>query len=265
MTMFARGTPGLRAGEARFAARLARDRAQVREAQRLRYLVFAEELGARLQGPEPGVDEDRFDAFCEHLLVRELGSGEVVGTYRILSPQAAERAGGYYSEQEFDLGRLVHLRPGLVELGRSCVHPEYRTGAVIALLWSALGEYLEAGGYTHLIGCASMSMADGGHSAASLYRQMARRHLAPIEYRAFPRVRLPLDRLDAGRDAVLPPLLKGYLRLGAWVCGEPAWDPDFNVADVPVLLAMSRLDRRYARRFIGDATTGVIAGPARPG
>jgi putative hemolysin len=244
---------------------MARSTAEVREAQRLRYAVFGDEMGARLSGPEPGIDEDRFDEFCEHLLVRDLASGEVVGTYRILGPRAAEAAGGYYSEQEFELGRLVHLRPGLVEVGRSCVHPEHRTGAVIALLWTALAQYMRSGAYSHLIGCASMSMADGGHAAASLYRQIERAYLSPLEYRAFPRVRLPIERLADDTEAVLPPLLKGYFRLGAYVCGEPAWDPDFNVADVLVLLPMSRLDARYARHFIGDATTGVIAGPARPG
>ncbi len=261
--MFTRGTPGLQAGEARFSVRLARTAAEVREAQRLRYLVFAEEMGARLTGPEPGVDEDRFDEFCDHLLVRDLGSGEVVGTYRILPPRAAVRAGGYYSEQEFDLGRLVHLRPGLVEVGRSCVHPDHRTGAVISLLWSALGDYVRDGRFTHLIGCASISMADGGHAAARLYREIATRYLAPLEYRAFPRLPLPLERLHGESAAELPPLVKGYLRLGAWVCGEPAWDPDFNTADLPVLLAMSRLDRRYARHFVGDAASRLVTAPGR--
>ena len=261
--MFIRGTPGFQTGPARLSVRVARTTGEVREAQRLRYLVFAEEMGARLTGPEPGVDEDRFDEFCDHLIVRDLPTGEVVGTYRVLSPRAAARAGGYYSEQEFDLGRLVHLRPGLVEVGRSCVHPEHRTGAVIALLWSALGDYMRDGRYTHLIGCASISMADGGHAAAHLYREIAERYLSPLEYRAFPRLPLPLERLHGESAAELPPLLKGYLRLGAWVCGEPAWDPDFNTADLLVLLAMSRLDRRYARHFVGDAASGLAAGPGR--
>jgi len=246
-------------------AELARSAAEVREAQRLRYSVFADEMGARLTGPEPGVDEDRFDAHCQHLLVRDLASGEVVGTYRILGPRAAQAAGGYYSEQEFDLARLAHLRPGLVELGRSCIHADYRTGAVITLLWSGLAQYMLSCGYTHLIGCASVSMADGGHAAANLYRRIERDYLSPLEYRAFPRVRLPLERLANDDEAVLPPLLKGYLRLGAYVCGEPAWDPDFNTADVLVLLPMSRVDARYARHFIGRAPTGVLAAPVRPG
>jgi putative hemolysin len=96
--------------------------------------------------PCRGVDEDRFDAHCDHLIVRDRESGDVVGTYRILSPRGAEAAGGYYSEQEFDLARLHHLRPGLVEIGRSCIHADYRTGPVMMLLWGGLARYMLAGG-----------------------------------------------------------------------------------------------------------------------
>lgn len=224
----------------------------VEDAQRLRHAVFAGELGARLPGP-PGIDEDRFDAWCEHLLVRDLASGEVVGTYRILSPERAQAAGGYYSEQEFDLSRLTPLRASLVELGRSCIHADYRTGPAIALLWSGLARYMVQGGYRYLIGCASVGMADGGHAAANLYRQVAATHLAPPEYRTFARCSLPVAELADGAPAEAPPLVKGYLRLGAWVCGEPAWDPDFNTADLPLLLPIARLAGRHARHYLGAA------------
>jgi putative hemolysin len=247
---------GFEAQRTRLTVGLARSHAEIVEAQRLRHAVFAEELGARLTGPAPGIDQDRFDRFCDHLLVRSIETGEVVGTYRILPPQRAELAGGYYSEQEFDLARLEHLRPGLVEVGRSCVHPEHRAGAVIALLWWGLARYVLAGGYTHLVGCASLSMADGGRAAATLYRRIARRHLAPREYRVFPRCPLPVDSLGDASPGALPPLVKGYLRLGAYVCGEPAWDPDFNTADLLVLLPMARVDARYARHFLGARAAG---------
>ena len=240
-------------GRSQLALGLARSEAEVVEAQRLRYAVFAEELGARLAGPAPGIDEDRFDEFCDHLVVRDLAIGEVVGTYRILPPGRVESAGGYYAEQEFDIARLDHLRPGLVEVGRSCVHPDHRTGAVIALLWSGLARYALAGGYTHFIGCASIGMADGGHAAANIFRRIERSHLAPREYRVFPRCPLPVASLADDHPAEFPPLVKGYLRLGAYVCGAPAWDPDFNTADLAVLLPMARFDSRYARRFLHDA------------
>jgi putative hemolysin len=235
---------------ARFSVNLATTPGEVEEAQRLRWRVFAEEMGARLDPRTPGVDRDFYDAHCDHLLVRETDGGEVVGTYRLLTPEAAKKVGGYYSEQEFDLTRFNQLRPRMVELGRSCVHPDHRSGAVIALLWSGIADYMRRGGYEHLIGCASVSMADGGHVAASIYHAVTERALSPIEWRAFPRCRLPLEALDMNLKAPLPPLIKGYLRAGAYVCGEPAWDPDFNTADLFMLLPLRRLDQVYARRFL---------------
>jgi len=228
---------------------LAQCASEIREAQKLRYRVFAEELGARLYCREPGVDHDLYDPFCEHLVVRDEDGGRIVGTYRILPPQAARRVGSYYSENEFDLTRLHLLREGMVEIGRSCIDPDYRTGATIALLWSGLARYMAQGNYRHLIGCASIGMADGGHAAANLYRRLGD-HLAPIEYRVFPRHPLPIERLYTDQTAELPPLIKGYLRAGAWIGGEPAWDPDFNTADLLIMMPMARVDQRYARHFL---------------
>ncbi len=224
---------------------------EILEAQKLRYRVFAEEMGARLATRTPGVDRDIYDPHCEHLIVRDEDAGRIVGTYRILSPAAARRVGGYYTENEFDLTRLQHLRGSLVEIGRSCIDADYRSGAVIALLWSGLARYMRDNGYQHLIGCASVSMADGGHAAASLYNRLRSTHLAPLEYHVFPRCPLPLALLRGDLGAEPPPLLKGYLRAGAWICGEPAWDPDFNTADLPVLMPMNKVDDRYARHFLG--------------
>ncbi len=109
---------------------------------------------------------------------------------------------------------------------------------------------MQDNGYDYLIGCASVSMADGGHFAASLYHRIKDRHLSPLEYRVFPRCPLPLERLRCDLDPEAPALIKDYLRAGAWVCGEPAWDPDFNTADLPILMPMSRVDGRYARHFM---------------
>jgi len=227
---------------------------EIREAQKLRFRVFAEELGARLPSRIPGVDHDIYDPFCEHLVVRDESQGRIVGTYRILAPEAALRVGGYYSESEFDLTRLQHLRPRIVEIGRSCIHPEYRSGAAIALLWSALARYMEENHHDYLLGCASISMADGGHAAASIYARLRERNESPLEYRVFPRCALPLPALRNDVPAQIPPLIKGYLRAGAWICGEPAWDPDFNTADLPMLMPMSRLAPKYARHFMNQCS-----------
>lgn len=223
---------------------------EVEEAQRLRYRIFAEELGARIRTRKAGVDSDFYDPHCEHLIVRDEQAGKIVGTYRILTPTAAKTVGSYYTENEFDLTRLQHLRSAMVEVGRSCIDPDYRQGAVITLLWGKLAEFMQLHGYRYLIGCASIGMADGGHNASNLFVQMIDAHIAPLEYRVFARTRLPYEQLVTGHAAEVPPLLKGYLRAGAWVCGDPAWDPDFNTADLPLLLPMERISPRYARHFL---------------
>lgn len=235
----------------------ARHEDEVREAQRLRHAVFVDEMGARLnlpQGAPAGHDIDAFDPFCEHLLVRAVEpgqhSGPVVGTYRVLTPAAAKRAGGLYSETEFDLTRLRALRPQMVELGRSCVHPDHRSGGAIMLLWAALAEFMQRNALDTMIGCASISMRDGGHFAASLWKQLSQTHLAGIEHQVRPRLPLPVDELRQDLAADAPPLIKGYLRCGARVLGAPAWDPDFNTADLPLLMRIQDLPARYRRHFI---------------
>lgn len=236
-------------GKPRLSVSLASDADTVRAAQRLRYQVFAEELGARLPTRIPGIDHDVFDPYCQHLVVRDEASAAVVGTYRILAPEAARHVGSYYAETEFDLVRLAALRPRLVEIGRACVHPDYRTGAVIVLLWSGLARYMREHGHDYLLGCASVSMHDGGHAAASLYQKLLPEAACPPEYQVFPRCPLPLAALDGQRPVTVPPLLRGYLKAGAWICGAPAWDPDFNTADLPLLLPMARMSPRYAQHF----------------
>ncbi|MFB7280419.1 GNAT family N-acetyltransferase [Streptomyces hydrogenans] len=249
--------PGPTAGprpEPRYLVGLARDQDDVRAAQRLRHQVFAGEMGARLDGPEPGLDTDAFDAYCDHLLVREETTGEVVGTYRILPPERAAVAGRLYSETEFDLTRLAPLRHDLVEVGRSCVHPAHRNGAVIALIWAGLARYMTRTGHEWLAGCCSLPLADGGSLAAATWDTVKAKHLAPEEYWVTPHKLWNSDgvRRPEGRTE-LPPLLRGYVRLGAWVCGAPAHDPDFGVADLYVLLSLRRTNPRYLRHFLSLA------------
>lgn len=241
----------------RLQVRWARDEDDVRRAQRLRHQVFVGEMGAQIappRGTPPGLDADLFDPFCEHLLVcaGPQPDAPVVGTYRVLTPDAARRAGGYYSETEFDLTRLRPLRGRMVELGRSCVHPDWRDGPTILLLWAALGAFMQRNALDTMIGCASVSMRDGGHGAADLWRQLAASHLAPIECQVRPRLPLPVEELATGRAVEPPALLKGYLRCGARVMGAPAWDPAFGTADLPLLLRLADLPARYRRHFIGD-------------
>lgn len=229
---------------------------EVRQAQRLRHAVFAGEMGARLDTAVPGHDVDLFDDFCEHLLVRDPATQEVIGTYRVLTPAQAQRVGSFYTDTEFDLVRLRGLRDRMVELGRSCVHADHRHGGVILALWTALAEFMVRNKLDTMIGCASIPMLHNGmvsgDAAASIWRQLRATHLAPIEFQVTPRLPLPVDDLDATLDVEPPALIKGYLRLGARVLGAPAWDPDFNTADLPMLMRLQDLPARYRKHFLGD-------------
>lgn len=238
------------AAPTRYTVTLARDEADVRAAQRLRHDVFAGEMGALLTTPQPGHDIDAFDAYCDHLMVREETTGQVVGTYRLLPPERAAIAGRLYSEGEFDLAPLDPIRPHLVEVGRSCVHPDHRDGAVIGLIWAGIARYMTDLGHEWLAGCCSIPLADGGALATAAWDRVRTRHLAPEEFRVRPLLPwTPSAGAPAGRTE-LPALLRGYLRLGAWVCGEPAHDPDFGVADLYVLLSIRRINPRYLRHFL---------------
>jgi len=234
----------------------ARHQDEVRAAQRLRYEVFAGEMGARLSTPVPGHDVDLFDDFCEHLLVRDEATRQVIGTYRVLTPAQARRVGGTYSDTEFDLTRLRGLRERMVELGRSCVHRDHRQGGVIMALWGALAAFMHRNQLDTMIGCASIPMwhngVTSGDAAASIWRQVSASHMAPIQYHVQPRLPLPVEQLDDSLDIEPPALIKGYLRLGAKVLGAPAWDPDFNTADLPMLMRIADLPPRYRRHFLGD-------------
>ncbi|WP_457422342.1 GNAT family N-acetyltransferase [Roseateles sp. P5_E7] len=243
-----------RATPTRLSVSWASSEAEVREAQALRYQVFAVEMGARLAPPSgaaAGLDVDLFDAYCEHVLVRAGGDdgepGPVVGTYRVLTPTAAKRAGGFYSDTEFDLTRLRGMRSRLAEIGRSCVHADHRSGGAIIALWGAMAEFMTRNGLDTVIGCASVSMRDGGHFAASLWRQIAATHLAPIDCQVRPRLPLPIKHLRQDLQVEAPALIRGYLRCGAKLLGEPAWDPDFNTADLPLLVRMADLPARFRR------------------
>ena len=250
-----RAAPAAPVEPAALTASWAKHADEIRQAQRLRFRVFADEMGARLNTTVPGHDVDLFDNYCEHLLVRDQVTREVVGTYRLLTPAQAVRVGSTYSDTEFDLTRLRSLRERMVELGRSCVHPDYRHGGVIMTLWGALAEFMVRNKLDTMIGCASIPMLHNGivsgDVAASIWQQLKATHLAPIEHHVRPRLPLPVERLNSALEVEPPALIKGYLRLGAKVLGAPAWDPDFNTADLPMMMRIQDLPSRYRKHFLG--------------
>ena len=245
-----------RRGDSPYVLRMASTAREVEAAQRLRFLVFAEEMGANLRGAHRGLDADAFDEHCDHLLVCVRDTDQVVGTYRILNPTGARNAGGLYSATEFDLRNLAHLANRTVEMGRAAVHPDHRDGAVISLLWAGLLHYVLARGLEYMIGCASVSVTCGWRRAVDILRLVARNHLGPSEYRVFPFRPFPLDADWPEERVALPPLIKGYLRLGAFACGHAGWDPEFGTADLLVMLPLAAMNARYVNGLLRRVPKG---------
>jgi putative hemolysin len=244
-----------RGDRSRLAARIASGNEEIRQALALRYQVFTREIGARIDAQD-GLDCDDFDAYREQLIVVDEECGQVVGTYRILPPEQALHTGRYSAEAEFDLAELRRLRMPLVQIGRACVHPDYRTGSTLMMLWSALAQSMHSRGHDHVIGCASIGMTDGGANAAAVFAGLSAHAMTDLRRRVIPKNPLPLESIAPAAQAVVPPLLRGYRSLGPQIAGPPAWDPDFNTADLLVFLPMSRLPARYARRFLGRPLNG---------
>lgn len=251
----------------RYSLLLSTDPALIEAAQRLRYDVFSTEPGFALTAAHghPGLDADRFDEYCDHLLVRDDDSGGLVGCYRMLPPTGAIAAGGLYSATEFDVTALDPLRPSLVEMGRAVVRPGHRSGAVVLLMWAGILAYVDRCGYDYVTGCVSVPVHGDGPPGSQIrgMRDVARRrHTSPYRLAPHRPVRVDgkgLDDIAAPAHPVIPPLLRGYLRLGARICGDPAHDPDFSVGDFPALLAKRDADTRYLRRLRSVAAAADLA------
>ena len=256
--------------------RLARNRRDVASAQALRYRVFYREMGAAADFRTRlwRRDMDRFDRACDHLLVIDRARrkvppaifGQVVGTCRLMRRQAAERCGGFYSAGEFDLYPLLERFDSCLELGRSCVDSDYRSRAVIDRLWSGIADYVAGHGVQVLFGCASLP-GTRPDALAPLLAYLHHHHLAPPDCRprALPdryveMARLPADAIDPRAAwGQLPPLLKGYLRLGAKIGDGAVVDHQFNTTDVCVVLPTELVTARYVRHFFARLDTRAAA------
>jgi putative hemolysin len=264
--------PGFVLGsKADLTVRLADGAADVDAAQHLRYRVFYEELEARpdAEALAKRRDADRYDPICDHLLVVRKGpavgpdeirvaDGEVVGTYRLLRQSVAERTGGFYTQDEFDIAPLIARHSGLkfLELGRSCVLKPYRTKPVVELLWQGIWNYVRLYDLDVMLGCASLEGTDPAPHAMAL-SFMAQNSAAPPEWQvsALPERRvemnlMPPAKVDAKRALrMLPPLIKGYLRIGCYVGDGAVIDRQFNTVDVLIILPVSAINPRYFSYF----------------
>ncbi len=238
--------------------RLATTPQEVESAQALRYQVFYDECGA-IPGADARTlnsDFDPIDKYCEHLLVIDHSKGDIVGTYRFLRRNGALAYGTYYTASEFEIDKLLAIEGEIMELGRSCVHKDYRSRSTMQLLWRGVGAYAEAYNVNALFGCASFQgteLDDYRHALAYLYHN----HLAPesIRTRALEHLYqdmniMPADQVDT-KLAIrqLPPLIKGYLRLGGFIGEGAVIDEQFNTIDVCIIVQSDLIANRYAQRY----------------
>jgi putative hemolysin len=242
-----------------FIVKLAEYYWELEDALRLRFEVFNKELNEGLSSScLTGMDRDIYDNFCDHLVAIDTRCNRVVGTYRLLLGFVAEHNIGYYSEGEFDMSAIRTLSGEKLELGRSCVHKDYRNANMISLLWAGIARYVEMYDVRHLFGCGSLHTADP-EEVSMVYSYMNSFHRADAQHTVY-----PIKKLDAvclspitDREAAfkkLPPLIKGYMRLGALICGEPAYDDIFGTTDLFLLLETEKLVTRYKKRLFQDST-----------
>jgi len=250
-----------------FEVKIATESGEIEQAQRLRFEVFNLELNKGLKSSyDRGLDVDEFDPYCDHLIVRDRRSGDVVGTYRLMRSAQARRHIGFYSEQEFDLAQILKLEGELMELGRSCARKDFRDRALIPLMWEAIVEQVRVHNVRYLFGCGSLYSTDSTEVSA-MFSLLKKHYYAAEGHRVFPVEKCKFNGLIDGvaitdEQALfqkLPSLIKGYLRIGALVCGPPALDAEFGTADFFLLLDFASLKEEYLKRLgltdvkVGDA------------
>jgi len=243
-----------------FLVKLAENQEEIDKALRLRYEIFNVEQGKGLQEcRKKGIDSDEFDEFCLHLLVIEKETGNAIGTYRVHLGSIANTAKGFYSSREYDINGLGEIADSCMELGRSCVAPKYRTGAIVGLMWGGIGELLNRADLRFMLGCVSMEALNPSAGWA-LHRYFQKKHLMSEILTSRPRKeyelkdyseeeiqRLLSDEITLRKH--IPPLFKGYLRLGCKICGDPALDNEFKTIDFLIIVDKQNVPERYIRHF----------------
>lgn len=234
----------------RYRIRITRDAGGIRSAQRLRYAVFNVELGEGLVSSEnSGLDADPFDAQCDHLIIEQQETGEVIGTYRLQTGTMAAAGRGYYSATEFDFSPYESLRSEILELGRACIHADHRNRAVLDLLWSGIARYAQSRGSRYLLGCSSLT-SQCPEEGWGLYEQLTGKFLAPSHLRTRPIGQYIMPRPATPAEAVkTPKLFAAYLTVGAWIAGPPALDEDFKTIDFLTILDLENISRAGRKHF----------------
>jgi putative hemolysin len=241
-----------------FQVKLAENSSEVAAAQRLRFEVFNIEMKKGLASSYvTGLDCDAFDPLCDHILIIDTKTNQTIGTYRLLLGSRLGPSGRFYSENEFDLMNIKKLKGEIMEMGRSCVHKDYRRNAIVYLLWNKIIEYLRYHQVCYIIGCPSVYETDPEH-ISRIYTLMKEKYFAPQAFRVYPKKGLGLpelkDHVDiAGQEKKiflqLPSLLRSYLKTGAFVCGEPSLDGEFGTVDFFMCLEVKNISKGYLSRL----------------
>jgi len=244
---------------------LAATEQEVLESQRLRYQLFSEALGQQASNECSGIDVDHYDAYCHHLLVRDYYKGTVVGCTRILTKSQAHHAGGFYAEKEFDIGKFSPLREKTMEVGRTCIHPDYLNSGAMLILWAGLSRLIDIHQVDYMMGCASIPLLNGHRSAQAAIQYLRERYPAPSHLRIAPRRPFQLDDTVTADKRQLPLMLETYLHLGAHAWGEACLDSELNAVNLFFLLDTANLNPSYRshcmERKLGSAIKGGGVGP----
>ncbi len=243
-----------------FVIKLAETKAEVEKAQKLRYEVFNLEQGKGLQSAnDAGIDSDEYDEYCLHLLAIDKSSHKTVGTYRIHLGSVAIASKGFYSEREYEISGLDKIADRCMELGRSCVSKEYRQGSVVSLLWGGIAELLIRGDLNLMLGCVSLEDKNPAEAWAlqRLFKKEGRLSDILHAKARHPYILPPAPEEEIAKllshertlKSHIPPLFKGYLRLGCKICGEPAFDHEFGTVDFLILVDKDKIPLRYVRHF----------------
>lgn len=238
----------------RFIIKTVENHEELASALRLRYEVFYRELLEKRR--VYGFDIDRFDFKCDHLVIIDKKTNTFIGTYRLISSLFARK---FYSETEFDISNILALPGVKLELGRACVHKDYRTGSSIALLWRGIAEYMKLTNTQYLFGCSSVKASDL-HEIASMYQVLARDFMVSPNLNVYPKRRFTIRDFDQLKAQVseedllsvvekIPPLIKSYLNMGAHICGEPALDKKFRCADFLTLFNTDTSNEKVQKKY----------------